>query len=236
MKVNFFWKGSKFGFFQYIVIKSHHKVAHEPIVWLSGEKPVNHYWKDLENFVTIKNANEIFDVSEFLENGGNMRTAADLWRFHFLYNFGGLYCDTDAFALKKFPDDEWIVCSGEKDSSWLSIGIIKAPPHHEIFLECISNIKKDWDNVEVFSKSYGKFFGNTNPTHDNKLFYPYKWDKWKNLFKKNEIPKQAYSIHFYGKKIEEHIKKKGVIYNETWCQENPKTLLSKLWNWLKEAK
>ena len=31
-------------------------------------------------------------------------TAADFWRFTFLYEKGGLYCDADAFALKKFPD------------------------------------------------------------------------------------------------------------------------------------
>jgi len=247
--INFFWRGMRFGFLENIVLKSHIKVGHEPIVWLSGEKPQSSYWNDIEKKITVKNADFAdFKLSEFLVTGGDFRTAADLWRFHFLYSFGGIYCDTDAFALKKFPDDEWIVCSAEKQPHMVSIGVLKAPPplvsigvlkappHHEIFLECISNVRKEWGNVQVFTDAYSKHFGHTNPTHDNKLFYPYRWHEWKKLFKKGKLPSNSYSVHFYGKMLEINLKERLDDYNERWCERNPGTLLGKLWYWLQDKK
>ena len=249
-EVNFFWTGQGFGFLDNIVIKSHIKVGHKPVLWLSGEKPNNRYWMDIEKKITIKNADEInCNVKEFLSAGGTPIIAGDLWKFNFLYTYGGLYCDTDAFALKKFPDDEWILCSGEKDKNNLSMGVMKVPPKQEIFLECLSKFKKKWGNVKVFSQVYRKHFGNTTPTHDSRLFYPYKWNEWEKLFSKGEIPKNSYSVHFYGYMLKlclnssifsihrlRHIKfEKLSNYDEEWCKKNPNTLLGKLWRWLNET-
>ncbi len=246
--VNFFWCGVNFGFLEYIVIKSHIKVDHNVIIWLHGDKPNTKYWKEMETKITVKNADDIFDTTNFINNGGNFRTAADLWRFKLLYKIGGLYCDTDAFALRKFPDDEWIVCSGEQYQGLLSIGVLKAPAGHPIFLECFDNTKKKWGNVSVFSSVYLKYFGNLNPTHKNELFYPYNWKSYPELFKKKDIPSEAYSIHFYTNVIESYIKKnkKNILkyyiplFREVplkkidikWCEKNPNTLLGKLWTWV----
>ncbi len=248
LTVNFFWCGPNFQFLEFIVLKSHLKVGHEVIIWLHGKKPLTKYWEDIEKYVVVRNADEIFNTNEFISKGGNFRTAADLWRFNLLYKLGGLYCDTDAFALNKFPNDEWIVCSGERIPNLLSIGVLKAPSKHPIFLECISNTNKNWGNVHIFSNSYYKYFGNLNPTHKNELFYPYNWKSFLNLFNNNEIPKDAFSIHFYSNAIEAYINrgKDNLLYrcipllnkivsikiDKNWCEKNPSTLLGKLWSWL----
>ena len=234
MEANFFWRGDNFGFLESLVINSHLKVGHIPIIWLSGSKPDSQYWKDIEKKITIKNSDDIFNIDEFISTGGNFRTAASLWRFNFLYKFGGLYCDTDAFALKKFPDDKWIACSAREEPQWLYIGVLKAPPNQKVYLDCISNAEKPWGNVKVFTEAYRKNFGNINPSHDGHLFYPYTWKDWEKLLSKEEIPTNVYSIHFYTKGIEEKSGKGFNYYNEHWCEKNPDSMLARLWSWIKD--
>jgi len=248
--VNFFWRGNEFNFLEYIVIKSHIKVGHSPVIWLSEKKPKSKYWNSIEKQITIKNADDICNVSEFISGGGNLRTASSLWRWNLLYELGGIYCDTDAFALRKFPEDEWIVCSAKEDPQLLYTGVLKAPPHHDIFLDCISNTKKDWGNVKVFTDAYQKNFGKITSSHEGRLFYPYHWKECYKLLSNLEIPDDCYSIHFYTKALEDYLKKRpeGLIarvkqkifpksfkdIDEEWCKKNPETLLSRLWLWLDE--
>lgn len=177
-------------------------VGHTPRIWLSGEEPSSSEWMCIRDMVHIRNADAIFDVTEFINSGGNFQTASDLWRFNFLYKFGGWYCDTDAYALKKFNiDRDWVVCSAEVTDNLLSIGVIKAPKWHPMFLDCIKNIQKTWGNVKVFSECYKNYFGNTNPTVDNKIFYPWTWKEYDSLYKwiktKDLIKNGTKSIHLY---------------------------------------
>ena len=245
--VNFFWSGPNFNFLEYIVLKSHLKVGHMVSIWIHGDKPNNEYWKMIEPKVFIRDADSIFNTDEFISKGGTFRTAADLWRFNYLYKEGGLYCDTDAFALKKFPDDEWIVCSAETIPEMLSIGVLKAPPKHPIFLECMPLIKSNWGNIQVFSQVYKKYFGHANPTHKNELFYPYKWNEYNKLLRKTNIPLDAYSVHFYSNALEYCLPKPKNYFeryflkknkfritdlNKEWCEKHPATLLGELWKWL----
>ena len=245
--VNFFWCGPKFRFLEYMVIKSHLKVGHNAIIWLHGEKPSTKYWEKIEKDVIVRNADVIFDTSDFISSGGNNRTAADLWRFNLLFQRGGLYCDTDAFALKSFPNDEWIICSAETVPDTLSIGVLKAPPNHPIFQECIKTIKMSWGNVQIFTHAYKNFFGNTNPTHCSELFYPYKWTDYKRIVHNYNIPIDAYSVHFYSNVLDRNLLNSSIYanrficlgrglrvsdLNEEWCEIHYKTLLGKLWKWL----
>ena len=244
---NFFWSGPNFNFLEFIVLTSHLKVGHTVTVWLHGKSPNNKYWEMIEPRIIIKDADSIFNTSKFITNGGNFRTAADLWRFNFLYKYGGLYCDTDAFALREFPDDEWIVCSAETIPEMLSIGVLKAPPNHPMFIDCMNLTKNNWGNIQVFSSVYKKYFGHTNPTHKNELFYPYKWEDFMKLIRKVDIPMNAYSVHFYSNALEHYLPNPRSFFlrhfpltqrlcirdlNEEWCENHPATLLGKLWKWL----
>lgn len=216
MDINFFWKGNDFTPFDRLCILSHVKVGHEVIIWLSGETPLSKYW--IEDNVSIKNADDIFNVDTFIEDGGNFQTASALWRFHFLYNYGGWYCDTDAFAVQHFPDSEWIICSAEEDNTLKSIGVLKTPPKHPLFIDCLSNIEYKWGNVKVFSEAYFDWFGNTPQEYDNSLFYPYTWKKYDTLIKEIDIP-YCYSVHLYGTML----KRNNVKY-----EKKSGTLLTKL--------
>ena len=230
---NFFWYGKNFGFLNNITIKSHLKVGYHPKIWLSGEKPSNEYWKDIESNVTVIDVSEYFNVEEFLSFGGNLRIASDLWRFHFLYACGGYYSDLDNFVLKHFPDDDWVVCAPEEEPTLLGIGFIKCPPNSKIFLDSISSLKINWGGVNVFNESYRNAFGNTKSTHDGKLFYPYNWTECGKLFENIEIPSTAHAIHFYTGAIEKDLNEKFCDSNEEWCKNNPKTLLGQLWSLIK---
>jgi len=249
MEVNFFWKGNEFGFLEKIVMQSHLKVGHEPVIWLDGKPPNNKFWNEIESFVKIKNSVDICPVDDFIKTGGNLITASSFWRFTFLYEKGGLYCDTDAFALKKFPENtDWILASFKAPKRF-STGVLKAPPKQEVMLECIKLTNKKWGNVIVFSDVYRKYYGNTNPTHPNADFYPYEWTECKKLFQKIELPTDSYSIHFYTKALKDfikrsserrfnffpHIEKNLKNYDENWCEKNPKSLLGRLYYWVENS-
>ena len=204
---NFFWYGKNFGFLNNITIKSHLKVGYHPKIWLSGEKPSNEYWKDIESNVT---------VIEFFDH---------------------IIPEMDNFVLKRFPDDEWVVCNGsEEKPTLLGIGFIKSPPNSKIFLDSISNLKINWGGVDVFNESYRKVFGNTKSTHDGKLFYPYHWTNAKKIFENVEIPSNSYAVHFYQSKIKHDLKEKYDDINEKWCLRNQNTLLGRLFSWLNNNK
>lgn len=215
MEANFFWKGDKFTFVNYITILSHIKAGHTPVIWLSGS-PSNKFIDKLKNKteVCIRNADDIFKVDDFISAGGNFKTASALWRFHFLYEHGGLYSDTDAYAVKHFPDDKWIIASGEDEkSNLISNGVIKAPAKDDIFLECINNIRSEWGNVEVFTNAYIKKYPNI-PHHYDKLFYPFSWRDWNKLFLQSNIP-DCYSIHLYHQMLEKNNKVIDKNFNES---------------------
>jgi len=232
---NFFWYGNNFGFLNNLVMKSHLKVGHNPKIWLMGSKPNNQYWKDIEDKITVVGLNDYLNVEEWLDFGGNLRMAASLWQLHFLYACGGLYCDADHFALKKFPDDKWIVCSGETNSNLFSTGFMQAPPNDELFLDAIKNYKSDWGILEIFTTAYKKKYGNTRSTHTPHLFYPYASYEWNTLFENVDIP-NSFSIHFYQRALEDNLKEKFKLINENWCEKNPNTLLGRLYNWLNTTK
>jgi len=229
---NFFWYGKNFGFLNNITIKSHLKVGYHPKIWISGEKPSNEYWNDIESKATIIDISEYFNAEEFLAFGGNVRILPDLWQFHFLYACGGFFSDLDNFILKRFPDDEWVICSNEDQPSSLFLGFIKSPPNSKIFLDAIANLKIHWGSLEVFTESYRNFFGNTNSTHEGNLFYPYNWTKANKLFENIEIPSETYAIHFYLGALQNTLKEKYYDINEEWCLKNKNTLLGRLFAWL----
>ena len=228
MKVNFFWSGDNFTYLHKLTILSHIKVGHEVIIWLHGDIPKSKYW--ITENVEIKNADEIIDITHFMKNGGNFKTASSLWRFSFLHRYGGWYSDTDAIATCTWPNDKWVICSA--NGELLSTGILKVPSNENMFLDMINNLKYEWGNVKIFNDSYQKYKGNIKPTHNSKDFFPFKWNEWKYLLnEKNYIEMPKYSIHLYHTMFE----RANMIDNiELWCDNNPETILGSLKKWIYE--
>jgi hypothetical protein len=220
--VNFFWKGDDFDLIHRISVLSYLLYGFEVVVWLSGKKPNSKYWIDDYKQVKIKNADAIIDVDDFISDGGNVKTASSLWRFTFLYRYGGLYCDTDMIALDNFPKSDWIISSCELPEKELaSTGIIKVPPKQKFLLDCIKNMKKEWGNVKVFSEMYKKHFGpKMKYTHDNRKFYPFQWNERSVLFKNSPIP-DAYSVHI----CHTFFDRKNIYIDWDYIYENKNTML-----------
>ncbi len=218
MKVNFFWKGNDFKSWDYLCLKSHLKVNHEIVIWLSGEQPQKTLWNDLikHKNVSIENANDIINIDKFISDGGNFQTASALFRFKLLYYSGGWYADTDAFAVQSWEDitESWIVASAEENRQILSIGVIKAPAFSPVFLLCLNNIKHNWGNVKMFDKMFNTTYKHWTPNIKNEEWYPWTWKNYNmlfendslNNFKKNNIR----SIHLYSTML----KRNNIVYGK----------------------
>ena len=86
----------------------------------------------------------------------------------FLYACGGFYSDMDNFVVKHFPNDDWVVCSGE--DGFLNIGFIKCTQKNSIFFECIKKLKIDWGGVQVFTDAYRNYLKTSNQLMSQNYF------------------------------------------------------------------
>lgn len=224
--INFFWSGSEWSILHDMCIKSHIHVGHEVVIWYHGEKPKNKLWSIDD--VTFQEASQIIDIDPFIKQGGNLKTASSLWRFVFLYRYGGWYSDTDALAIEPWHDDEWVLCSGEGFRT-LSTGIMKVPAGEPMFLDMVHNIRREWGNVGVFNKFYLAHKGDIKPTHDNSQYYPYTWDQWDTPLHTLPIPKVK-SVHLYHTMFERN----GILGSiERRIKLNKFSMLSRIYHKIK---
>jgi len=223
-QINFFWSGDDFDYISYMCITSHIRIGHIVNIWLYGNEPKSIYWDMLDlDLINVYDASDVFDISEFMKNkDANFKTASAMWRFHFLYEYGGWYSDTDAFALKQWPDDEWVLCSGETDGELLSIGVLKTPPKEQMFLDMINNIKYKWGNVKVFNEYFRKYKGYSIKPYRSFDFYPFNWKDWEIMLSPIPIP-ECYSVHLYNTMIQRNIND-----IKKFIDERPESLIGQL--------
>lgn len=235
MIANFFWSGDDFQYLDRLTILSHLSVGHEVVIWLWGDTPNSIYWPSDISDIEIKNADEVVSCSAFhkkLPQGypkeKKLRVVSAYWKFHFMYKRGGLYCDTDAIALKAFPSDEWINISSDDIDKVYYIGVLKAPPKHPVFKYCINNIMPRWGNPRVYSAAVKKY--GIKPTHNFRLFYPFSAVEHQKYLKKygttilfspGEIP-NAFSVHVYGNRIS------SLNINQDTINKYPNSILYKI--------
>jgi len=230
--VNFFWMGDDFQFLNRLTILSHLNVGHKVAVWLHGNPPNSKYWISDIPEIIVRDANKIINVNRFLGKIARglkkkrYRVVSALWRFTFLFKFGGLYCDTDAIAIKEFPHQEWIIASDRED--YFSIGVIKCPARHAALNYCMRNWSAKWGNVWVFTDAMRIYnLGLTNPIE---AFYPItclQHNVYNNRYKTSimlragEIP-DSYSIHYYGNRTQ------GLNIDQEMIDKYPESVIYKL--------
>jgi mannosyltransferase OCH1-like enzyme len=83
---------------------------------------------------------------------------ADILRYNILYNFGGVYSDTDVVCIKPFDcltDSGCDLFSGFQINSFLfhiAVGIIGAKKNHPLLKECLEAISSD-PNLHLFDRT-----------------------------------------------------------------------------------
>ena len=134
---------------------------------------------DLKNFeingqLNFNNANDILNT----KNIKDILPFSDLWRYTYLYNQGGTWCDADMILLKPLPEDQIIISSEHtfqsggyksKESKICNIGVLRMPKGCPVLKAIIDKINnKGLENTEftdnmflfrkIINKSYYKNF------------------------------------------------------------------------------
>lgn len=245
MNVHFYWKepenidinlGLGWQFLNRLTLISHVVVGHKPIIWLDSKEPLtNKYWiSDIPNII-IKNKSEtrnILKTSEFYEmEKSNPRTASTLFSYEIVKRTGEYYADTDAIALKKWPNVDYLLAGSEPE--YISVGVLKLPKNHPVLTCAQENILAEWGNVKIFTSCCRKMGLDNNVPID--WFYPVHWKddnysykmKCKGKFLDNiQIPKHCFSYHYYSNKVS----KVGI--DHTWIKK-PELKNSLFLKWVK---
>lgn len=214
MNVHFYWKepknpknGEGWQFLNRLTLVSHVEVGHTPIIWVDGDEPINKYWISDIPEIEIRNAKEIYETSDFYKKDkSNPRTASTLFSFEIVRQTGEYYADTDAIALRHWPDWKFILAGSEPEH--INVGVIKMPKNHPVLKCSIANINPEWGNVKVFTNCCKEFGLWTNvPDH---WFYPVHWKEENHSTNMNcrgkfldniYLQNDCFSYHYYSNKV-----------------------------------
>jgi len=152
MNINFYWSGDNFQFLNRLTLISHILVGHHPVMWLHGHKPKSIYWINDVPEIEIRNANEVFDTTDLIKAGVDIRTTSDKFSYYVLKSVDGYYADTDAIALNIWPDQKIVLATYDK--SVINIGVMKIPKDHAVLDECIRTHQPTWGNVKIATKVF----------------------------------------------------------------------------------
>ena len=222
------------------------KILH--LCWLSGDnypKDIEYYistWKeklpDYEIKVWSKDTFDISSVKWVKESfeAKKYAFAADYIRFWALYNYGGIYLDSDVEVLKSFDDflseksfigfeylniPEAAVIGAEKGSKWIKYALDWY--NNKSFYYENGEMKRDVCPilVRLALKSYFNcnFFDNGKIQYlDGLTLYPYFYFSPKNYFTgKIKIRKETVCIHRFASAWEKKKKRKWTLVVHTIC-------------------
>ena len=233
MKINFYWFGDNFQFLNRLTLLSHLLVGHEPVIWLHGTRPDSIYWIDDIPEIEIRDANEIFDTTELIENGVDIRTTSDKFSYYLVKETGEYYADTDAIALLPWPDQEIVLATYHPDV--INVGVFRFPKNHPVLDVCIKTHIPTWGNVNVFTKVVREAGLDYNVPID--MFYPVHCGRNESTTMKChgrildpiELPDGCVSYHYWSNKTH----KVGI--DHTWLEKpelHENSLFKRLCKWV----
>lgn len=187
--VNFSWTDDNWDLFQKLYENNYlnavnpgnlliPKIIHQ--IWLGSEFPVK-YAHFQESWVknhpdwkyilwTDKDVGKIklFNKKAF-DKAKNYGTKSDILRYEILYQYGGLYVDTDFECVKPFDELHYLLefYAGCHDYQQPQIpnGLIACIPKHRIIDQCIRNI-----NTDILLATTESIFKDTGPDYFTKQF------------------------------------------------------------------
>lgn len=193
-------------------------------VWFGNSKPPKvlkciESWKKLLPDYEIFEWNEqTFDVDKEIKNNKFFRECYNrkLWAFvsdyirvKVLYEYGGVYLDTDMEIIKDITpllDTELFL--GYENNSVMSFGIVGVIPKHLVFKRFLEFYQeKIWKSplyvvtsilTEILNTEYKNqdLLKNKIKIYSKEYFYPFNHDE---EFTKECITKNTYAIHWWGK-------------------------------------
>ena len=159
---------------------------------------------ELNGQLKFYNANDILDSSKIK----NILPFSDLWRYTYLYNFGGCWLDADMVLLKKLPEDKIIISSEHtfqsgafksKDPQICNIGVLRMPKGCEILKTVIDKINAKGLNNTEFCENMIIFRKIINKSHYKTFikppdfFCPVPWWNADDIYKSNHY-KTKYNV------------------------------------------
>lgn len=221
-EVNTMWIGNKLNPIGRLSIQS----------WLNCGYKVNlHLYDKLDeeilshHNIVVKDANKIMNM-EGLDKD-KILPFSDAWRYKFLYECGGLWCDTDIVMLEQFPNNEEIMIASEatlQAGTFKSfrvyasqICVLRFPPKDELIEDVLLRLKRKRtksigvDNMRIFQRAVcDSYFYDEFVQHYN-FFAPLHWFNAKEAYydtdyktkyaveqdSNDKMLRNAFSIHLW---------------------------------------
>lgn len=192
-------------------------------VWFGNKKPkkvlncINSWKKILPEYEIIEWNEKSFDVEREIRKNKFFRECykRKLWAFvsdyirvKVLYEYGGIYLDTDMEVIKDItPLLNTKLFLGYESKDLMSFGIVGTVAKNDIFKKFIEFYEKEiWNSplyiiTEIFTKILKEKYGNVSNiskkeiiVYPEKYFYPYGYGK---EFTKECITSRTYTIHWW---------------------------------------
>jgi mannosyltransferase OCH1-like enzyme len=157
------------------------KIIHQ--IWLGSELPEKYKsltktWIDIHNgweykLWTDKDLSEFGLDNENFKNIKNLGTKSDIFRYHIIFKYGGIYADTDFLCLKSFDgllNYGFFGCGGvhnEKNEPVIFNGLFGSSPNNPILEKCINSIN---DNV-YHTKNFEDIMKMSGPYYLSDVFF-----------------------------------------------------------------
>tara|TARA_R110001606_G_scaffold59566_1_gene141373 strand:- start:4932 stop:5738 length:807 start_codon:yes stop_codon:yes gene_type:complete len=140
----------------------------------------------------------------------SVQAQSDIWRFCFLYKFGGTWLDGDMFLFKRLPEDDIIISSEHTPQKGAyktkgrtmvpNIGVLRLPKDSELMRITLDQ-KISWTSksrVNKFMLKYQKLLRKNEDymkfVAEPNVYCPVSWANSKQLYYLDEIPSGKYGI------------------------------------------
>ena len=195
-------------------------------VWVGGGSPIppifQKWWKEFKiihpdyEFVTILNWNQLHIPDSIKIILPKIKTYAgwsDVARLLAVYQYGGIYVDTDVMPIKSFNGliDSEIPFLAKRSSKSFESAVIGSPKNHPAIGECIEKLPSYFFEHINHSASVqtgpafvsSVLFGRKDVLHlPSKTFYPYngfmapKRNEKEQMFTSKNFPEEMLAAHF----------------------------------------
>lgn len=218
-------------------------------VWFGGEKPekvlkcIESWKKILPDYKIIEWNEKNFDVEKEIKENKFFRECykRKLWAFvsdyirvKILYEYGGVYLDTDMEIIKDIsPLLETKLFLGYENEDTMSFGIVGTVPKNDVFKRFYEFYQEEiWSSplhiiTSIFTEIVKEKYGDISvipkeeiTVYPREYFYPYNHDE---EFTKECITKNTYAIHWWGKSWGKNPKVYFLKYKHLpWWKKYPK--------------